>query len=218
MTQDELKELVAREALKHVQEPIVGVGSGSTVFKFIDALASTKHKIDGAVAASEASAQRLKKHGIRVFDLNSVNDLPVYIDGADEVTEHLQMIKGGGGALTREKITAAVARKFVCICDASKLVPVLGKFPLPVEVIPMARSLVARRLVGLGGQPVLRQGFTTDNGNEILDVHNLKIAAPAALEAEIGLLAGVVAVGLFARRGADLLLVAGDGGVTTLKR
>ena len=141
MNQDQLKELVAREALKYVQDPIVGVGSGSTVFKFIDALASIKGRIDGAVAASEASAERLRRHGIRVLDLNSVNELPVYVDGADEVTEHLHMIKGGGGALTREKIVAAVARKFVCICDASKLVPVLGKFPLPVEVVPMARSI-----------------------------------------------------------------------------
>src|SRR5688572_28525948 len=169
VTQDALKELVAREALKHVVEgAVVGVGSGSTVFKFIDALASIKHKLDGAVAASEASAERLKKHGIRVFDLNSVNELPVYIDGADEITEHLHMIKGGGGALTREKITAAVARKFICICDASKLVPVLGKFPLPVEVIPMARSYVAREIVKMGGQPQLRENFTTDNGNLIL--------------------------------------------------
>ena len=180
MTQDELKELVAREALKHVQDPIVGVGSGSTVFKFIDALATIKHKIDGAVAASEASAERLKKHGIRVFDLNSVNELPVYIDGADEITEHLHMIKGGGGALTREKIIAAVARKFVCICDASKLVPVLGKFPLPVEVIPMARSYVGREIVKMGGQPQLRENFTTDNGNLILDCHGLDAARSAA--------------------------------------
>src|SRR5829696_1225589 len=160
MTQDELKEAVAKAALKHVvEDAVVGVGSGSTVFKFIDALATIKHKIDGAVAASEASAERLKKHGIRVFDLNSVNELPVYIDGADEITEHLHMIKGGGGALTREKITAAVARKFVCICDASKLVPVLGKFPLPVEVIPMARSYVGRELLRRGAQPALRENF-----------------------------------------------------------
>jgi ribose 5-phosphate isomerase A len=150
--------------------------------------------------------------------LNEAGDLPVYVDGADEATRNLDLIKGGGGALTREKIVAAASRRFVCIVDDSKLVPVLGRFPLPVEVIPMARSLVARRLVGLGGQPVLRQGFTTDNGNEILDVHNLKITDPAALEAEIGLLAGVVTVGLFARRGADVLLVAGDGGVQTLRR
>src|SRR5262252_9948904 len=154
VTQDELKEAVAREALKHVVEnAIVGVGSGSTVFKFIDALATIKGRIEGAVAASEASAERLKKHGIRVFDLNSVNELQVYIDGADEITEHLHMIKGGGGALTREKIVAAVARRFVCICDASKLVPVLGKFPLPVEVLPMARSYVGREILRMGAQP-----------------------------------------------------------------
>src|SRR5213595_517496 len=165
MTQDELKKLVAEAALKHVVEDrVVGVGSGSTVNLFIDALATIKGRIEGAVAASEASAERLKKHGIRVFDLNSVNELPVYVDGADAVTEHLHMIKGGGGALSREKIVAAVADKFVCICDASKLVPVLGKFPLPLEVIPMARSHVARQLVKLtGGMPELRQGVTTDN-------------------------------------------------------
>src|SRR5919199_4947319 len=161
MTQDEQKRAVAHTALKYAQEGVVGVGSGSTVNMFIDALATIKGRIDGAVAASEASAARLKQHGIRVFDLNSVNELPVYVDGADEVTEHLHMIKGGGGALTREKIVAAVARKFVCICDASKLVPVLGKFPVPVEVIPMARSYVGRELLKMRGNPVLRQGFTT---------------------------------------------------------
>lgn len=218
MTQDELKELVAREALKHVQDPIVGVGSGSTVFRFIDALASIKHKIDGAVAASEASAERLKKHGIRVFDLNSVNDLPVYIDGADEITEHLHMIKGGGGALTREKITAAVARKFVCICDASKLVPVLGKFPLPVEVIPMARSYVGRQLLKMGAQPQLREKFTTDNGNLILDCHGLTLLDPAKTESELNQIPGVVTNGIFARRPADVLLLAEATGVRTLKK
>jgi ribose 5-phosphate isomerase A len=214
MTQDELKELVAREALKHVvEDSIVGVGSGSTVFKFIDALATIKGRIEGAVAASEASAERLKKHGIRVFDLNSVDELPVYVDGADEVTEHLHMIKGGGGALTREKIIAAVARKFVCICDASKLVPVLGKFPLPVEVIPMARSHVGRELRRRGGHPVLRENFKTDNGNLILDTHGLTLLDPPALEAELNNVAGVVTNGLFARRPADLLLLAGPSGV-----
>jgi ribose 5-phosphate isomerase A len=218
MNQDQLKEQVAREALKYVQDPIVGVGSGSTVFKFIDALASIKHKIDGAVAASEASAERLKKHGIRVFDLNSVNDLPVYIDGADEVTEHLHMIKGGGGALTREKITAAVARKFVCICDASKLVPVLGKFPLPVEVIPMARSYVAREIVKMGGHPQLREGFTTDNGNLVLDCHNLELLNPVQVESDVNQIAGVVSNGIFARRPADVLLLAEASGVLTKKR
>ncbi len=216
MTQDELKELVAREALKHVQDPIVGVGSGSTVFKFIDALASIKHKIDGAVAASEASAERLRKHGIRVFDLNSVDDLPVYIDGADEITEHLQMIKGGGGALTREKITAAVARKFVCICDASKLVPVLGKFPLPVEVIPMARSYVGRQLLKMGAQPQLRENFTTDNGNLILDCHGLMLLDPAKTESELNQIPGVVTNGIFARRPADVLLLGSDSGVRSI--
>jgi ribose 5-phosphate isomerase A len=216
MNQDELKELVAREALKYVQDAIVGVGSGSTVFKFIDALASIKHKIDGAVAASEASAERLKKHGIRVFDLNSVNELPVYIDGADEITEHLHMIKGGGGALTREKITAAVARKFVCICDASKLVPVLGRFPLPVEVIPMARSYVGREIVKMGGQPQLRENFTTDNGNLILDCHNLELLNPVRVEGDLNQIAGVVTNGIFARRPADVLLLAEGSGVRTI--
>jgi ribose 5-phosphate isomerase A len=216
MTQDQLKELVAREALKYVQDPIVGVGSGSTVFKFIDALASIKHKIDGAVAASEASAERLKKHGIRVFDLNSVNELPVYIDGADEITEHLHMIKGGGGALTREKITAAVARKFVCICDASKLVPVLGKFPLPVEVIPMARSYVGREIVRLGGNPQLRASFTTDNGNLVLDCHGFELLNPVKMESDLNQIPGVVTNGIFARRPADVLLLAKDSSVRTI--
>jgi ribose 5-phosphate isomerase A len=216
MTQDQLKELVAREALKYVQDPIVGVGSGSTVFKFIDALASMKHKIDGAVAASEASAERLKKHGIRVFDLNSVNDLPVYIDGADEITEHLHMIKGGGGALTREKITAAVARKFICICDASKLVPVLGRFPLPVEVIPMARSYVGRELVKLGAHPQLRQNFTTDNGNLVLDCHGFELLNPVKMESDLNQIPGVVTNGIFARRPADVLLLAEGSSVRTI--
>src|SRR5919106_3659231 len=219
MNQDQLKELVAREALKYVEDDaVVGVGSGSTVFKFIDALATIKNRIDGAVAASEASAERLKKHGIRVFDLNSVNELPVYIDGADEVTEHLHMIKGGGGALTREKITAAVARKFVCICDASKLVPVLGKFPLPVEVIPMARSHVAREILKMGAQPRLRENFTTDNGNVVLDCHGLTLLDPAKTEVELNNLAGVVTSGIFARRPADILLLAEAGGVRTIAK
>ena len=218
MNQDQLKELVAREALKHVVEDrIVGVGSGSTVFKFIDLLATMRNRIEGAVAASEASAERLKKHGIRVVDLNSVNELPVYIDGADEVTEHLHMIKGGGGALTREKIVAAVARKFVCICDASKRVPVLGKFPLPVEVIPMARSHVGRELLRMGGHPELRQGFTTDNGNLILDCHGLTLLDPARTEAELNNIAGVVSNGIFARRPADILLVAEASGQISVK-
>jgi ribose 5-phosphate isomerase A len=219
MNQEALKELVAREALKHVvEDAIVGVGSGSTVFKFIDALASMKNRIDGAVAASEASAERLKKHGIRVVDLNSVNELPVYIDGADEVTEHLHMIKGGGGALTREKITAAVARRFVCICDGSKLVPVLGKFPVPIEVIPMARSYVAREVVKMGGHPRLREGFTTDNGNVVLDCHGMTLLDPPKVEGELNQIAGVVTNGIFARRPADVLLLAEASGVLTKKR
>jgi ribose 5-phosphate isomerase A len=219
MSQEELKKRVAAEALKHVVEDrVVGVGSGSTVNFFIDALAGIKGRIEGAVAASEASAQRLKRHGIRVLDLNSVSELPVYVDGADEVTEHLQMIKGGGGALTREKIVAAVAAKFVCICDASKLVPVLGKFPLPLEVIPMARSYVGRELVKLGGQPELRQGFTTDNGNLIIDCHGLTLLDPPRTESELNNLAGVVANGIFARRPADLLLLAEASGVRSMAR
>jgi ribose 5-phosphate isomerase A len=216
MTQDELKKLVAEAALKHiVEDAVVGVGSGSTVNLFIDALAKIKGRIEGAVAASEASAERLKKHGIRVLDLNSVNELPVYVDGADEITEHLHMIKGGGGALTREKIVAAVARKFVCICDGSKLVQVLGKFPLPVEVIPMARSHVGREMVKRKAQPVLRENFKTDNGNLILDCHGLTILDPPALEAELNGITGVVTNGLFARRGADLLLLGTPDGVKT---
>ncbi len=219
MTQDELKGLVAREALKQVvEDAVVGVGSGSTVFKFIDALATLKGRIEGAVAASEASAERLRKHGIRVFDLNSVDELPVYVDGADEITEHLYMVKGGGGALTREKIVAAVAKKFVCICDQSKLVPVLGKFPLPVEVIPMARSHVGRELRRLGGHPVLRENCRTDNGNLILDCHGLTILDPPKLEAELNQIAGVVTNGIFARRGADLLLLGTPDGVKTYSR
>jgi ribose 5-phosphate isomerase A len=218
MTQDELKERVAREALKYVQDPVIGVGSGSTVFKFIEVLSSIKGRLDGAVAASEASAERLRKHGIRVLDLNSVDELPVYVDGADEVTEHLHMIKGGGGALTREKITAAVARRFVCICDGSKLVPVLGRFPLPVEVIPMARSYVAREIVKLGGHPRLREGFTTDNGNLILDCHGMTLLDPPKLEAELNQIAGVVTNGIFARRPADVLLLGEASGVLTKKR
>ncbi|HEY5637153.1 MAG TPA: ribose-5-phosphate isomerase RpiA [Burkholderiales bacterium] len=215
--QDALKRQVAQAALAHVVDgAVVGVGSGSTVNLFIDALATIKGRIDGAVAASEASAARLKGHGIRVADLNSVDSLPVYVDGADEITEHLAMIKGGGGALTREKIVAAVAKRFVCICDASKLVPVLGKFPLPVEVIPMARSHVGRALRALGANPVLRADFRTDNGNLILDCHGLSILDPYTLETELNQIAGVVTNGLFARRPADLLLLGGADGVRTL--
>jgi ribose 5-phosphate isomerase A len=217
LTQDDLKKAVAQAALKHVvEDKVVGVGSGSTVNFFIDALAAIKGRIEGAVAASEASAQRLRQHGIRVFDLNSVSELPVYIDGADEVTEHLHMVKGGGGALTREKIVAAVASKFVCICDASKLVPVLGRFPLPVEVIPMARSYIGREIVRRGGSPELRQNFTTDNGNLIIDCHGLTILNPPELERDLNNLAGLVTNGIFAHRPADVLLLAEAGGVRTL--
>ena len=217
MTQDELKKRVALEALKHVvEDKIVGVGSGSTVNFFIDALARIKGRIEGAVAASEASAQRLKKHGIHVFDLNSVNDLPVYVDGADEVTEHLHMIKGGGGALAREKIVAAVATKFVCICDASKLVPVLGKFPLPLEVIPMARSYIGREIVRRGGIPELRPNFTTDNGNAVIDCFGFTLLNPPQMEADLNNLAGLVTNGIFARRPADVLLLSDADGVRTL--
>ena len=219
MTRDELKQAVAREAIKHVvEDAVIGVGTGSTANFFIDELAKMKNRIAGAVASSERSAGRLKGHGIRVLDLNSVNELPVYIDGADEITEHLAMIKGGGGALTREKIVAAVAKKFVCIADESKLVPVLGKFPLPVEVIPMARAYVARQMVKLGGQPKLRERFATDNGNIVLDVWGLSILNPVELETAVNNIAGVVTNGLFARRGADLLLLGTKTGVRTIAR
>lgn len=214
MTQDEQKQAAARDAIAHVVEDAwVGVGSGSTANYFIDELAKIKSRIKGAVASSVKTAERLASHGIRVEELNNTGTLPVYVDGADEVTEHGAMIKGGGGALTREKIVAAASRRFVCIADASKLVGVLGRFPLPVEVIPMARSYVARELVRLGGQPELRANFTTDNGNVILDVRNLKIPDPVALETEINQIAGVVTVGLFARRGADTILLGGERGV-----
>ena len=218
MSQDEQKRAVAQAALKYAQEGVIGVGSGSTVNLFIDALATIKGRIDGAVAASEASADRLKRHGIRVYELNAVNELLVYVDGADEVTEHLHMIKGGGGALTREKVVAAVAKKFVCICDASKLRPVLGKFPLPVEVIPMARSYVGREMLKRGAQPVLRENYKTDNGNVILDCHGLTLLDPPAMEAELNGIAGVVTNGIFARRPADVLLLGDEKGVTTLVR
>jgi len=214
MTQDEQKQAAARDAIAFVVDDAwIGVGSGSTANHFIDELAKIKHRIKGAVASSVKTAERLASHGIRVEELNNAGTLPVYVDGADEVTEHGAMIKGGGGALTREKIVAAASRRFVCIADASKLVGVLGRFPLPVEVIPMARSYVARELVRLGGQPELRAHFTTDNGNVVLDVRNLKIADPVALEGEINQIAGVVTVGLFARRGADVILLGGERGV-----
>lgn len=218
MTQDEQKQAAAQAAIQYVPKgSLVGVGTGSTANYFIDALATIKHQIEGAVASSQATAERLRKHGIEVVELNNADNLPVYVDGADEITRHLHMIKGGGGALTREKIVAAVARKFICIADQNKLVDVLGNFPLPVEVIPMARSYVAREIALLGGQPALRVGFTTDNGNLILDVHNLNIANPVELETTLNQIAGVVTNGLFARRGADLLLLGTQQGVETIK-
>lgn len=218
MTQDELKAAVAREAVKHVVPgAIVGVGTGSTANLFIDELAKMRDRIKGAVASSVRSAERLAGHGIRVLDLNDVDDIPVYVDGADEVTASLAMIKGGGGALTREKIVAAVAKRFVCIADETKLVAQLGRFPLPIEVIPMARSHVARALAAMGGEPTLRAGFVTDNGNEILDVSGLSIADPVAMETQINQIIGVVTVGLFARRGADVLLLGTADGVKTMR-
>ncbi len=217
MTQDEQKRAVAAAAIQHIPVgSIVGVGTGSTANYFIDELAKIKHKIEGAVASSDATAQRLKSHGIEVLDLNNVTDIPVYVDGADEITQHLHMIKGGGGALTREKIVAAVARKFICITDQTKLVDVLGNFPLPIEVIPMARSYVAREIVLLGGHPALRQGFTTDNGNVILDVHGMQIMNPVELETKLNQITGIVTNGLFARRGANLLLLGTNEGVKTI--
>jgi ribose 5-phosphate isomerase A len=219
MTPDEKKKAAAEAALKYIEDgSIVGVGTGSTVNYFIDILAGIKGRIEGAVSSSISSEERLKKHHIPVVNLNHVDELPVYVDGADESTHNLHLIKGGGGALTREKIVAAVSRRFVCIVDDSKLVDVLGKFPLPVEVIPMAQSYVAREIVKLGGQPVLREGFTTDNGNIILDVHNLHILNPPELEARLNQITGVVTNGLFARRPADILLVAGDDGVKTFRK
>ncbi|SFL13934.1 ribose-5-phosphate isomerase [Nitrosomonas aestuarii] len=217
MTQDEQKRAAAEAAIKHVPIGcIIGVGTGSTANYFIDELAKIKHKINGAVASSDATAKRLKSHGIEVIDLNNVDDLPVYVDGADEITEHLHMIKGGGGALTREKIVAAVAKKFICITDETKLVNILGNFPLPIEVIPMARSYVAREITLLGGQPALRQNFITDNGNIILDVHNLQILNPVELETKLNQITGIVTNGLFARRAADILLLGTVEGVKTM--
>ncbi len=217
MSQDNKKKAVAEAALEYVsQGDIVGVGTGSTAEFFIDALAGIKGKIDGTVASSEATAKRLKSHGIQVLDLNAVNAVPVYVDGADESTRHRHLIKGGGGALTREKIVAAVAEKFVCIVDDSKMVDRLGAYPLPVEVIPLARSYVARKIRALGGTPDWRKDFITDNGNVILDVKNLDILDPPELETELNQITGVVTNGLFARRPADVLLIGGDGGVDTL--
>lgn len=219
MDQDDKKKAAALSALEYVEEGmVVGVGTGSTVNHFIDALAASGRSIAGTVSSSEASTIRLRKHGISVRSLNETGDLDLYVDGADEADAALNLIKGGGGALTREKIVAAAASRFVCIVDDGKRVATLGAFPLPVEVIPMARLLVARRLTALGGRPEWREGFVTDNGNEILDVHGLEITDPRAMETQINGLAGVVCVGLFAHRGADLLLVGGDAGVETVVR
>ena len=218
MNQDEMKKAAAEAALEYVESGmIVGIGTGSTANHFIDLLAGMKGKIDGTVASSEASAERLRGHGIEVMDLNTAGQLSLYVDGADESNRHLHLIKGGGGALTREKIVAGASDKFVCIADESKLVDVLGAFPLPVEVIPMARSLVARELVKMGGQPVLREGFTTDNGNIILDVHNLQIMEPEKMETEINQIPGVVTVGIFAHRGADVLILGTPDGAKTIE-
>lgn len=217
MSLDDYKKAAALAALDYVEPGmIVGIGTGSTADHFIDALAKIKHKIDGTVASSEASAKRLKGHGIEVMDLNATGDLSLYVDGADESNRHLHLIKGGGGALTREKIVAGASKKFVCIADHTKKVDILGNFPLPIEVIPMARSFVARQVVKLGGNPVLRQGFTTDNGNLILDVHGLQIAEPAKLEAELNNIPGVVTNGIFAIRPADVLILGGPDGIETL--
>lgn len=218
MNQDEKKQLVATAALEYIEDDtIVGVGTGSTVNFFIEQLAKIKHRIEGTVASSLASEELLKKNRIPVLSLNSVNEIPVYVDGADEATKHLHLIKGGGGALTREKIIAAASKKFVCIIDESKLVNVLGDFPLPVEVIPMAQSYAAREIAKLGGKPVLRQGFTTDNGNIILDVENLNILNPVELEQTLNNITGIVSNGLFARRPANLILLANETGIQIIK-
>jgi ribose 5-phosphate isomerase A len=218
MTQDEMKKAAAVKALEFIKnDTIVGVGTGSTVNYFIDALASIKGNIKGAVSSSEESSKRLKSHGIEVFDLNNIDVLDVYVDGADEITKHMCMIKGGGAALTREKIVAAVAKQFICIADDSKVVEVLGDFPLPVEVIPMARSYVARELVKLGGDPEYRQGVVTDNSNVIIDVHNLSIIDPKKLEASINAIVGVVTNGLFADRGANVLILGSNNGTQVIQ-
>lgn len=218
MTQDQAKKAAAEAALKYVVPgEVLGVGTGSTVNYFIDALAAMRDDIPGAVSSSNASTERLRKVGIPVLDLNKTGTLSVYVDGADEANRHLQLIKGGGGALTREKIIAAASRQFVCIADESKLVPLLGKFPLPVEVVPMAQSYVGREMVKLGGQPYLREGFVTDNGNIILDVRGLEIANAVELERRINQIVGVVTVGLFAQRPADVLILGGPGGVREVR-
>lgn len=223
MNQDELKKAVAKAALDHIrphldQDSIIGVGTGSTANCFIDLLATIRNDFDGAVASSDATAERLKGHGIPVYDLNSAAPLEFYVDGADEANDGLELIKGGGGALTREKIVAAVSKTFICIADESKKVDILGAFPLPVEVLPMARSHVGREIVKLGGDPVYREGFTTDNGNVILDIHNLDISRPIQMEERLNHIVGVVTNGLFARRPADVLLLASPQGVRQLSR
>lgn len=218
MTKDDMKKIAAEAALRFIDyDMVIGIGTGSTVDHFITALAEIKNRIEGAVSSSETTTRRLKSCGIPVLDLNAAGPLSVYIDGADEVDHHLQLIKGGGGALTREKVIAAASKQFICIADQSKLVDLLGSFPLPIEAIPMARSYVARELVRLGGQPVLRENFITDNGNVILDVHNLKILEPTRLESSLNDIAGVVTVGLFALRPADLLLLGTSEGVQELR-
>ena len=217
LSQDEMKKQVAEAALEYVESGmIVGIGTGSTANHFIDGLAKMKGKIDGTVASSEASAERLRGHGIEVMELNAVGNIPLYVDGADESNKYLHLIKGGGGALTREKIVAAASEKFVCIADESKLVDMLGAFPLPIEVIPMARSYVARQLVKLGGEPVYREGFVTDNGNLILDIHNMEIMNPVELEEKLNGIVGVVTNGLFAQRPADVLLLGTQDGVRSI--
>lgn len=223
MNQDELKKAVAKAALDYIaprleRNSIIGVGTGSTANFFIDLLADIRTEFDGAVASSDATAERLKSHGIPVYDLNSVGELEFYVDGADETNERLELIKGGGGALTREKIVAAVAKTFICIADESKQVGILGDFPLPVEVIPMARSHVGREIVRLGGDPVYRDGFTTDNGNIILDIHHMDISRPIQVEEKLNQIVGVVTNGLFARRPADLLLLGTSEGVKSIPR
>ena len=219
MSQDQQKRLAAEAALDFIESgDIIGVGTGSTTNFFIDGLVKVKGKIDGVVSSSEASTERLRKIGLPILDLNRTGDLSLYVDGADEATEHFHLIKGGGGALTREKIVASACKRFVCIVDESKMSNYLGSFPLPVEVIPMAQSLVARRLIAMGGQPELRTGFTTDNGNIILDIKGLDLTDPLKMESQINLLAGVVDNGLFAARPADVLLIGGASGVKQLKR
>lgn len=217
MTQDDKKKAAAQAALEYVaDDAVIGVGTGSTANHFIELLAAQRRRIEGTVASSDATAARLRRHGIPVYDLNGVGTVPVYVDGADEADHNLRLVKGGGGAFTREKILAAAAEKFVCIADDSKLVSVLGKFPVPVEVIPMARSYVARQIVKLGGNPIWRDGFVTDNGNVVLDIYNLNLTDPVAVEAELNQITGVVTNGVFARRPADVLILGTEEGVRTL--